>query len=414
MNRVEDAIQALKAGKMILLTDHPDRENEADLVCPAETMTAVGMNFIIRNSSGIVCLSLTQAHLDRLHLPLMVPSAHNTSRHGTPFSISIDAKEGISTGVSAADRVTTIQAALQADARPEDLVRPGHVFPLAAREGGVLERKGHTEGALDIVRLAGFTPAAVLCEVMDAAGQMMRGAALLEFASHSDLPLVSIEELVDHRLRFENQIQTEAKTALPLEGLGVFEIRIVKEKYRACEHLILSKPQKNRGRLPLVRIHSACTTGDIFASQRCDCHAQLRFSLEAIGKEGGMLIYLAQEGRGIGLFNKIKAYALQDLGLDTVEANLHLNLPADARQYYLAAQVLREKNWQAFRLLTNNPAKLEGLAKYGVTGAVREPMPIFRNAHNNRYLETKEFKLNHLIFNSEISYEQSPLCHCSQ
>lgn len=395
MSRVSKAIEALQTGKMILLTDHPDRENEADLICPAETITSEGMNFIIRNSSGIVCLSLTPPHLDRLKLPLMVPTSDNTSRHHTPFALSIDAKKGISTGVSAFDRVTTIKAAIKEDALPSDLVRPGHIFPLAAKEGGVLERRGHTEGAVDIVRLAGFTPAAVLCEVMDPNGHMARGASLLRFAEQWNLPLLSIDELAEYRLCHENQTLSCATTTLPLGDWGNFECRVLTEKNLQREHLILSKPCLNQRKPPLVRIHSSCVTGDIFQSKRCDCHAQLQYSLEAIGREGGTLIYLDQEGRGIGLFNKIKAYALQEQGLDTVDANLCLNLPIDSRQYYIAAQVLREKNLDHFRLLTNNPAKLKDLEKYGVTGAIREPMPIFKNPHNLHYLNTKQQKLNH-------------------
>ena len=396
-NNVERAIQALQKGKMILLTDHPDRENEADIVFPAENITPEIMNFIIRHTSGIVCLSLTPEHLERLRLPLLVAADQNTTKHRTPFTMPIDAREGITTGVSAHDRAKTIQTVMQANVQPEALVRPGHVYPLQAKIGGVLERAGHTEGAIDLVRLAGFKPAAILCEVMNADGTMARGDALKTFAKQHQLPLLSIAELVHYRLKHEDQIKEKTSAKISLEAYGDFTISVIQEKYCLKEHLILSKLAVDPTKPLLVRIHSACTTGDIFHSTRCDCHQQLHYSLKKISEEGGLLIYLEQEGRGIGLLNKIKAYALQDQGLDTVEANEQLGLPIDQREYYIAAQILRDLQLTSIRLLTNNPQKISGLTRYGFPEVIREVMPVFYHAHNRRYLQAKKTKLAHWI-----------------
>lgn len=393
IERVESAIHDLHQGKMILLTDNPSRENEADLIFPAEKTTPEMISFMLSHTSGIICLPLTKDCAKRLNLPLMLPEDKNTSCRGTPFTISIDAREGITTGVSAEDRTKTILAVVNDNAKAEDLVKPGHMFPLIAKEHGVLERAGHTEGAIDLVRLAGFKPAAVLCEVMNPDGTMMRGKALDDFAGKYDLKILSIDDLIAYRLHRENLIEEEVSAELPLEKYGVFEISIVKEKLTQKEHVVLTKNLKDN---PLVRIHSSCLTGDIFHSQRCDCHQQLQYALKRVGEEGGILIYLNQEGRGIGLFNKIKAYALQEKGLDTVEANEQLGMPADAREYYLAAAILRKRNIQSIRLLTNNPSKISELEKYGIT-AVREEMPSFLTPYNQKYLKTKKSKLKHLF-----------------
>lgn len=395
MHPVEIAIEALKQGKMILITDHHDRENEADLVFPAETICPEVINFMIRQGTGIVCVSLLPERLKQLDLPLMLDPENNHSRYGTAFTVSVDAREGITTGVSANDRTRTIQVIMDEQASIHDLVKPGHVYPLKARSGGVLERSGHTEAAFDIVRLAGFKPAAVLCEVMNSDGTMARGEAVKAFAAHHQLALLSIDELVHYRLMHEDQLGETATTTVFLTQHGEFNLSVIKEKYFPYEHVVLFKPPLDPNKPPLVRIHSACATGDIFYSTHCDCHDQLYYALTRISQEGGYLIYLDQEGRGIGLFNKIKAYALQTQGLDTVEANEHLGLPADSRQYYIAAHILRKEKVPSIRLLTNNPAKIDSLTHYGYSSIMREAMPTFSRKDNQHYLLTKKQKLAH-------------------
>jgi 3,4-dihydroxy 2-butanone 4-phosphate synthase/GTP cyclohydrolase II len=397
IERVESAIKDLQDGKLIILTDDPDRENEGDLIFPAETITPEIMNFIIRHSSGIVCLSLLEDLLKQLNLPFMIPPSENTSQRHTPFTVSIDAKENITTGVSAHDRVKTIQVAINDSAKPDDLVKPGHMFPLQAKKNGVLERAGHTEGAVDIVRLAGFKPAAVLCEIMNSDGTMAHGKQLQAFAKEHGLTILSIEDIISYRLSNEDLIEEEVSATLPIESLGSFTMTVIKEKISGDEHIILENKNIKSSEPLLLRIHSACITGDIFSSLRCDCHSQLHHSLERISKEGGMLIYLSQEGRGVGLFNKIKAYALQEKGLDTVEANEQLGLPIDSRKYYIAANVLRNKNIQSIRLLTNNPSKINDLKKYGLMHIKIEVMPVFCQKQNENYLKVKKHKLNHSI-----------------
>lgn len=396
-DRIHQAIEDLQHGKMIVLIDDPSRENEGDLIIPAEKVTPKIMNFMIRYGTGIVCLSLTGTQLAKLNLPLMVPTHENTSPRGTPFTLSIDAKEGITTGVSAADRTRTIQVALSDHVQPQQLVKPGHVFPLHAKDNGVLERQGHTEGAIDIVRLAGMKPAAILCEIMNADGSMASGQQLVGFAHTHQLHTLAISDIVTYRLAHENLIAEETTTTLPIEQYGEFKITAIKEKITQQEHIILSKPVLDNKQATLVRIHSSCITGDLFASKRCNCHSELHYSLERIKEEGGVLIYLNQEGRGIGLLNKIKAYALQDSGLDTVEANQKLGLPIDARNYSIAANVLRHLHIESIRLITNNPNKISDLKKYGIKNVVREPLPAFLNEFNHHYLKTKKEKLNHLI-----------------
>lgn len=400
IERVQLALEEIRQGKMVILTDSPDRENEGDLIIPAETITTEKMNFIIQHTSGIVCLPLLKDRIEQLGLSYMVPPEQNSSARGTPFTLSIDAKNNITTGVSAADRTITVKTAMDDHVRPDQLSKPGHIFPLWAKEGGVLERQGHTEGAIDLARLAGFKPAAVLCELMNKDGTMMRGEALRQFAEQQQLYLLSISDIIQYRLSTENMITETAKTVLPLDLYGSFQLDVIKTQFSDLEHLTLyKKPRANANKEAplLVRIHSRCTTGDLFGSLRCDCHKQLHYSLKHIGEEGGMLIYLNQEGRGAGLFNKIKAYALQDAGLDTVEANTELGLEADAREYYLAANILRNHHINHVRLLTNNPKKVEGLMTYGIEKVERVSMPAFQNTHNQHYLDTKINKLNHII-----------------
>jgi 3,4-dihydroxy 2-butanone 4-phosphate synthase / GTP cyclohydrolase II len=393
--RIAAALQDLRDGKMIILTDHPDREDEGDLIFPAEMITPETMNFIIRNSSGIVCLSLPEAQIRQLNLPLMVPPDMNSSRCATPFTVSIDAQQGISTGVSAADRARTIQVAIADNATPIDLATPGHIFPLQARAGGVLERAGHTEGSLDLMKLAGLKAAAVICEVMNADGTMARGKSLQAFATTHQLNIISIEDIIQYRLQHENIFVDSAEATLPLAAYGKFKVTVVKEKFTELEHVVLSNENIMANQLPLVRVHSCCMTGDLFGSERCDCQQQLHFSMKKIADEGGVLIYLNQEGRGIGLLNKIKAYALQEQGFDTVDANHKLGWSADLRKYYVAAQILRNLNFNRIRLLTNNPHKIHDLKKYGITEIIREPIEITSNKHNKQYLLTKQKKLNH-------------------
>jgi len=397
IERVEAAIRDLKMGKMIILTDDPERENEGDLIIPAENMTVKQMNFMIRHGTGIVCLSLTAQHLKQFNLPLMVPREENSSLRGTPFTVSIDAGTGITTGVSAADRIKTVQAVMNDHALPDDVVKPGHIFPLQARDGGVLERRGHTEGAIDIAALAGFRPAAVLCEIMNADGTMARGKKLEKFAVRHKLTTLSIEDLVVYRLRYDTIIESESSALLPLDKYGTFKITVFKEKYNGNEHVVLTKEGKRPNNFPLVRIHSSCLTGDLFSSKRCDCNQQLHHALHRISIEGGMLIYLSQEGRGVGLLNKIRAYALQEKGFDTVEANQELGLPVDARRYFVAANILRKYNMHHIRLLTANPDKINDLHKFGIEQIDVERMPSFQHEVNKDYLKTKIEKLNHMI-----------------
>lgn len=395
IKRVEDALKALKQGKMIILTDNPARENEGDLIMAGEYTNAADVNFMIRNCSGIICTAMTPELLQKFELPLMVSSQENTSAKGTPFTISIDAKNNITTGVSTQDRAKTIEILVNDQACADDLVKPGHIFPLQAREGGVFERQGHTEGAVDLLKLAGCKPVAVLCEIMNPDGSMTRGHQLQEFADKHELLSLSIDDIITYRLYHEYMIEDEASSFIPLEKYGKFKISVLKEKITGAEHIVLKKEgSENKGPM-LVRVHSSCFTGDIFASKRCDCHHQLHYSLERISNEGGILIYLNQEGRGIGLLNKIRAYALQEKGFDTVDANIELGLPVDSRKYYVAASVLRKLEVHHIRLMTNNPDKLADLKKYGIETVEREIMPTFEHEDNHFYLQTKKSKLNH-------------------
>jgi 3,4-dihydroxy 2-butanone 4-phosphate synthase / GTP cyclohydrolase II len=395
IQRVNAAINALKKGQMIILTDDPSRENEGDLILPAEMMTPDAMNFIIQESTGIVCVSLEAAQLKKLQLPLMVPQQDNTSLRGTPFTLSIDAKNNITTGVSAHDRAYTVRLLAEDNITADDFVKPGHIFPLQARGSGVLERQGHTEGALDLVKLAGFKPVAALCEIMNKDGTMARGASLEAFAAKHQLVMLSIADLIHYRRLHENLITEEVDTTLPLAKYGTFKMKVVREAFTHEEHIILFKD--SLAPPPLVRIHSSCHTGDIFGSTRCDCQQQMHYALDQISQAGGLFIYLKQEGRGIGLLNKIKAYQLQDQGFDTVDANLKLGFPADARQYYFAAAILRRYGLADIRLLTNNPQKIAGLQAYGIDTIQPVSMPIFHHQNNLEYLKTKKDKLQQNI-----------------
>jgi 3,4-dihydroxy 2-butanone 4-phosphate synthase/GTP cyclohydrolase II len=388
---VEQAIADLQNGKPIILIDDHKRENEGDLIFPAETITPEIMNVMIRQGTGIVCLAMAPEMVDQLALPLMVND--NSSRNRTAFTVSIEAKTGISTGVSAADRVQTVLAAVKDGAKPEDLARPGHIFPLRAVPYGVLQRPGHTEGSTDLARMAGYKPAAVICEVMNPDGSMAKGDELMQFAKQHQYSILGIDDVIAYRQRHEKLIEAEASANLNLDPYGKFTIQVFKEKVSGVEHVALISQAKTE---PVVRVHSCCLTGDVFGSLRCDCRKQLDYALEQIASRGGVLIYLNQEGRGIGLANKIKAYALQEQGLDTVEANIKLGLPEDSRQYWVAAQILQQLNVSRCKLLTNNPKKLFALTAAGIA-AERELTPTFVNDHNRNYLLTKLHKLGHLL-----------------
>lgn len=398
IENVTTAINDLRQGKMVVLIDNPQRENEGDLIFPAEIIQQSVINFMLQHCSGIICLGLLPEQARRLGLDYMVAPYLNTSARSTPFTVSIDAACNITTGVSAHDRTHTILTAMRDNVTPDDLARPGHVFPLQAQSGGVLVRPGHTEGSIDLMRLAGYKPAAVLCEIMNPDGTMAKGQELIDFAQQHQLALLSIDDLIAYRRTKENLILEEASALLPIEQQQNFTFKVVKERYSEQEHIVLLnlsgalKPESC-----LVRIHSSCITGDVFGSLRCDCNQQLHYALQRIGSEGGMLIYLNQEGRGVGLLNKIKAYALQEQGLDTVDANQRLGLPIDAREYYIAANILRNHNINNVRLLTNNPNKAAGLNKYGIDHVTTVPMPVFCTQNNKNYLLAKKSKLNHDI-----------------
>lgn len=395
LNTIEEALNDLKQGKMVILIDDKTRENEGDLVIAAEHVSPEAINFMIKNARGLVCLSLTEEDFERLHIPMMV--THNNTRYQTPFGISFEAKEGVTTGISAFDRAHTIKTAINEKNDHTSIVMPGHIFPLCAKSGGVLERNGHTEGGLDLARLAGCKSSAVICEIINDDGAMARLPDLVEFAKQYQLSLVSISDLQNYRITHEELIKQTATANLPTEKYGAFDIQVFiseldqKEK----EYVVLSKPLANKNTPPLVRLHSACLTGDIFGSLRCDCGAQLERSMELVSQSGGAIIYLPQEGRGIGLSNKIKAYALQEQGFDTVEANHQLGFPDDLRDYGVAAQILQRLHMTHIQLLTNNPRKVAGLKRCGIEVIQRIPIEMPSHETNVCYLETKRDKLGH-------------------
>jgi 3,4-dihydroxy 2-butanone 4-phosphate synthase/GTP cyclohydrolase II len=392
---IEEALEEIQKGRIIVVVDDEDRENEGDFIIAAEYATPEVINFMARYGRGLICIALTGKRLDELELPAMVPE--NTAKLGTPFAVSVDATKGTTTGVSAYDRAQTIQTILDPKTRPEDLARPGHIFPLRAQAGGVLRRAGHTEAAVDLARLAGLYPAGVLCEIMDEDGHMARLPRLNKIAQRFGLKIATVRDLIRYRLRQEKLVQRVVETTLPTP-YGEFKLIVYGSVLDEYHHLALVKGSVANKEGVLVRVHSQCLTGDVFSSLRCDCGEQLHRSLELIEKEGeGVLVYMRQEGRGMGLLNKLKAYALQDQGLDTVEANKLLGFPPDLRDYGIGAQILVDLGLSRIRLLTNNPRKIVGLEGYGLEVMERVPILVRPNPKNLKYLVTKRDRLGHIL-----------------
>jgi 3,4-dihydroxy 2-butanone 4-phosphate synthase/GTP cyclohydrolase II len=381
---------------MVILVDDEDRENEGDLTIAAEKVTPEIINFMARYGRGLICLSMTGEKLDKLNLPMMVKD--NTSPFNTGFTVSIEARRGVTTGISAADRATTILTAIADDAKPSDLVRPGHVFPLRARKGGVMVRAGQTEGSVDLARLAGLKSAGVICEIMDEDGSMSRMPSLEIFSKEHDIGICTIADLIEYRMRMESFVHRSAEAVIPTAFAGEFNVVVYENDVDDLLHVALIKGEISPNRPILVRVHSECLTGDVFGSMRCDCGDQLHKAMEMMDREGsGILLYMRQEGRGIGLVNKLKAYVLQDQGMDTVEANLELGFQADMRNYGIGAQVLVDLGVKKMRLLTNNPKKIIGLDGYGLSIIEQIPIEIEPNEFNRCYLECKKSKMGHLL-----------------
>jgi 3,4-dihydroxy 2-butanone 4-phosphate synthase/GTP cyclohydrolase II len=393
---VEEAIRDIRAGKMIILVDDKDRENEGDLCMAAEKVTADAINFMAKYGRGLICLSMTAEKIDSLDLPPMVDN--NQSPFGTGFTVSIEARCGVSTGISAADRATTILTAVADQAKPHDLVRPGHVFPLRAKDGGVIVRAGQTEGSVDLARLAGLTPSGVICEIMDEDGTMARMPALEKFSEKHGVGICTIADLIAYRMRTESFVRRVAETVIPTSFAGEFKACVYENDVDNLLHIAMVKGDIEPQQPVLVRVHSECLTGDIFGSLRCDCGPQLHQAMSMIEKESrGVLLYIRQEGRGIGLVNKLKAYALQDQGLDTVEANEELGFKPDMRNYGIGAQILVDLGVRKMRLMTNNPKKMVGLEGYGLSIVEQTPIEIAPNEYNKCYLECKKLKMGHLL-----------------
>lgn len=395
LDTIESAVSELKAGKCIIVVDDEDRENEGDLVCAAELCTEKNINFMASEGRGLICTSITEDRARALDLPLMVDD--NTALHGTRFTISIDYLHGTASGISVSDRTATVRAISQDDVRPEDFARPGHIFPLIAVEGGVLRRAGHTEAVVDLMKLADLKPVGVVCEILKADGSMARVPDLVIMAKQHNLRMISVQDLIAYRRKHEMLVSMVAEAKLPSEH-GDFALRVYRNNLDGKEHVAIIKGDITTDEPVLVRVHSECLTGDIFGSKRCDCGLQLHAALDQIENEGrGVLLYMRQEGRGIGLVNKIKAYALQEQGMDTVEANTHLGFPADPRDYGIGAQILHDLGVRKMRLMTNNPKKRVGLQSHGLEVVELVAVEVPTTPENQEYLATKRDKMGHIL-----------------